>query len=87
MPGLVSEEYCRGVSPAQQASGAVREPGDVPDLGDEHRGEHRPDALDLEQRLVAGVVLAAGGAWSMLDQAISSSSISSSRRWEASRDA
>ncbi len=60
---LVSDSRWRGVIPAQEHSCCgAGEAGHVTDLGDEHRGQHRPDAGDGLDRLEAGVAgqLAAG---------------------------
>ena len=53
---VVSDSWCFGVSPAQrgQLRGSV-EAGDVADLGDEHRGQDRPDPGDGLDRQVAGI--------------------------------
>jgi hypothetical protein len=51
----------RGQSgPAGQPRGPV-EAGDVADLGDEHRGQHRPDPGDLLDSAVAGVAAQPAG--------------------------
>ena len=53
---VVSDSWCFGVSPAHEAScSGPAEATDVADLGDEHRGQHRPDPGDGLDRAVAGV--------------------------------
>src|SRR5262245_49494285 len=55
---LTSDPRCRGVSPAQEHSSAGRgNPGDVADLGHDHRAWRRADAGQGADRLVALVVL------------------------------
>ena len=80
---VVSDSWCFGVSPAHEASccGPV-EAGDVADLGDEHRGQHRPDPGDLLDRAIAGVGRAAGRrrAWRTARSRSPARSISRSRR-------
>jgi hypothetical protein len=45
---VVSDSYWRGVCPAhEQRWRAMGEPGNVADLGHEHRPQHRPDELDI----------------------------------------
>ena len=53
---LMSDSRWRGVSPAHEHSWpALREPGHVADLGGDDRGEHRADAGQLLDHLVAAV--------------------------------
>ena len=63
---VVSDSWCFGVSPAQQASCSGRAKRcDVADLGDEHRAQDRADPGDRLDRAVAGVACAAGRATSL----------------------
>ena len=51
---LVSDSWCRGVSPAQRAQlPGTGEPADVADLGDDDRGQHRADARQGLDRAVS----------------------------------
>ena len=73
---VVSDSWCFGVSPAQrgQLRGPV-EPGDVADLGDEHRRQHRPDPRDLPGSPGSRGGCAAGPATSLANSSISKSSV------------
>ena len=55
---LRSDSRCLGVKPTPRAQvRRRREPGDVTDLGDQHRGADLADAVDRLHRPIATIVL------------------------------
>ena len=62
------------------------ERGDVADLGDEHRGQDRPDPRDLLDGLVAGIGAQPAGATSRAKASISKSSAAITLSSESTRD-